>query len=329
MQQKTNTGKSLLVAIAGLALAVGELLAPDTVPCTTSGCALQYDFFLWEIGAGVFGALLLCSLLKAAKIGLWLSGLALAGDTLLLVVMLLTASCPSCLVFALLLALCFVSFIHASRTPWHTSTPSLALGLIYLWSVLFVIDTGLLLRDLVEPWAISKPEKEQPIANIFFSTSCQACRKLLLGMRPTDLSHTAWYPVIEKEEDLRAIHALEREIRQGVPLDIALRHLPQDSSTLPSLSIGDYLRLKIRLNINRSRILLSGRESLPFIQFFGVPSALLHQEAETPSPQVSSAPSSDTKRITPVRRDRALPFLNFDESGRCTGQQSTRGGDCR
>ncbi|MBR5734335.1 MAG: hypothetical protein IKX79_02175 [Desulfovibrionaceae bacterium] len=329
MTQNTNTGKPLLAAIAGLALALWNLLAADTVPCTSSGCALQHDFSLWGIGAGVFGALILCSLVKAPKLGLWLSGLALACDMFLLILMLLTATCPACLVSALLLALCFVGFIHASRTPWNTSTPPLALGLLYLWSMLFVIDTGLLVRDIAAPWAISVPEKDQPKANIYFSTSCQACRNLLLGMRPADLSTIAWYPVAEKKEDLRAIHALEREIRRGVPLDIALRRLPQDLSTLPSLSIGDFLRLKIRLGINRSRVLISGRDALPFVQFFGVPSALLHHGSEAASAPASSAPSAGTRPAAPARRDHSIPYLNFNESGLCTGQQSTHGGGCR
>ncbi len=322
MRHKASFGIPLLTSGIGALFSAWHLFSSDATLCLTAGCTLQHNVTiggvsLWWPGTVLFAVLFLCAAFRKPLIGAWLCAAALIADLALLVLMLLTAPCFSCLLIAFLMALCFSSFLRALQTPWKTSTPIAASCLLAVWGLFFVINAGLTLRESIRPWAISSPVAEAPRANVYFSTSCSACRRLVLGISPREAAKLAWYPIAEKDDDIYAVNAILQEMRQGLPLDIAFRKAT-DAPHAYALSLKDSLLLKVKLWINHSHVLLSGHDTLPFIEFFGVPDALLRKPS-VPAPAPVSTVTPARKAIQEKEAD--LPFINLEESGFCTGSQ--------
>ena len=318
-QSKSPLFFPLLPALAGLALSVWNLADAGSVPCPTAGCSIQSAFTiggvsLWWPGALLFALLAVCALAGQRRAGRALAGLALLGDLPLLLLMLFSLPCFVCMLAALCIALTFVAFKETEISAFGRRPSTLGPALLLVWSFLFVATTGLLLRGTVSPWAIAAPNG-QPGVSVYFSFDCAACRKLIFSMAPdTARNNVAWYPVAENADNATAALAMEKALQNGLTVADALREAraATPSSAWQKLAPA-WWSMQIRLWINRSHVLLSGHDTLPMVQFHGVPSALLERPRPQPSP--AGAPQED------------LPFLNIDSAGACTGD-TPAGQDC-
>ena len=317
-QSKSPLLLPLLPALAGLALSVWNLVDTASIPCPTAGCAIQAAFTLggvalWWPGALLFALLAVCALTGQRRPGYALAGLALLGDIPLLLLMLFSMPCFTCMLAALCIALTFMAFREPAGGMLRSrGTPQRPVVLV-LWALLFIATAGLFLRGTVSPWAIAAPDG-QPSIRVYFSFDCAACRKLLFGMSSDMASTVAWYPVAEGAESATAALAMERALQNGLSVADALR----EARAAEPASVGQRLApswwiMQIRLWINRSHVLLSGHDLLPMVEFYGTPNALLA------SPRV--------QRPQTARPEADLPFLNLENAGACTGDTSP-GQDC-
>lgn len=318
-QQRPPLFLPLLPALAGLALSVWNLADAESVPCPTAGCSIQTAFSiggisLWWPGVFLFALLAVCALAGQRRAGRCLAGLALLADLPLLLLMLFSAPCFACMLAALCIALGFIAF-RAPAESWSARTRSTppARVLLAVWSLLFIATAGLLVNEMSKPWAIVSPAG-QASASVYFSFDCAACRKLIFGMPPDMAGTLAWFPVAESADSATAALAMERALKNGLPVADALREAraAAPASVWQSLS-PSWWDMQIRLWINRSHVLRSGRDILPMVEFHGVPDALLNR------PRTPRTPAS--------RPEEDLPFLNLDNAGSCTGD-TPPGQDC-
>lgn len=326
--RKTSMSAFFLAAL-GVAFCAWNGLDAGSVPCVTEGCTLFQSFAiggvsLWWVGLVVFAGLAMLALTGALGLGWFVSGLAVGADCVPLVIMALTAPCLACLTAALLLALCFWRFReerHIATT--RAGSPLSRSWLILLWSLLFIVNVGLVFRGSVEPWPIQMPESGEARTSIYFSTSCGACRQLIMGMPVAEAREVAWYPVAEEGNGLFAISAMNTALQNGIPLDKAFRvALDTQPPTLwESLTSPHLIMLQFRLWVNQSHVLRAGGHTMPFVEFRGLPDALLRQ--------TKPAPATNTRNSSPsgsVSSD--LPFLNLQSAGECTDGKTASGADC-
>jgi hypothetical protein len=218
-----------------------------------------------------------------------LASLGVGIDCLLLAVMLITAPCASCLVAAALLALIYACFraLALDNMPSRHRNHSL---LLLSWLCLFVANLGVLAHITFTPWPIYAAEnKDQFVANVYFSPSCPACRQLVQHIDQAEAARMNWYPVAENEDDISVIAALHEQIRQGKTMRQAFNSIydaPQLDPTRMLLS-PEILILQIRLFINHAHVLRS-EGILPLIEYQGAP-AFLIPKPHTPPPGVGQS----------------------------------------
>lgn len=285
----TRSRKMLLtpfcLALAGALFAGWNSWAPASVPCLTAGCSLYQQvtvagFSLWWAGAGAFLLLAVLALPGLSGPGRLISGIGLGIDCLLLILMALTLPCAACLTVALLLALCYASFRSEALQVRRNRKGQGKSWLLFVWSLLFVINVGLLARSGLDPWPLRVPEGSEPASvNIFFSPSCGACRELIQGMPEAEAAAAAWYPVAETDADIPVILALRDSLMLsdkpfGAQLEAALAAPPLNKYELLRPKA---LLLQFRLWRNQTHVLEAGQERLPFVEFHGLPLALLRR----------------------------------------------------
>ena len=127
----------LALALLGMAFCLWSAFGNDINFCVTAGCSLYQDFSLggvslWWLGTTAFAGLFLLALVGASAWGVVFSALALAGDALLLLLMVFTAPCISCLTVAVFFALSYWAFrrAYADEERRGPQRPSI---LLLLW----------------------------------------------------------------------------------------------------------------------------------------------------------------------------------------------------
>lgn len=326
-----------LLALIGAAFSLWNGMDAGSVPCITEGCSLFQNFTvggfsLWWMGVALFVLLLPIALVGAAGGGWFVSGVALGLDCVLLIVMALTAPCFSCMVVAALIALSYWRFredVYLQQTMGRSGRENTRSWLLVLWSVLFVINVGLIARGAVTPWPMQLPEDDSVArVNIYFSPTCGACRQLILGMPPEEAAQVAWYPVIEDGQSLPAIEAMHKAVMEGTPLRRAfaasLDTPPPDLWTI--ISSPRLLLLQFRLWVNQAHVLRAGNSTLPFIEFRGLPEALLKSGSRpaTPKPPTGGmSPANPTSGSNSSNSGVDLPFLNLQSIAECADGKTT------
>lgn len=313
-----------ILALAGAGFTAWNGMDAASVPCLTEGCSLFQTFTiggisLWWPGVALFVILLPLTIVGAAGAGWIISGIALGLDCVLMVIMALTAPCFSCLVVAALIALIFWRFreaLHSQMAMGRSQRETSRSWLLVLWAVLFVVNIGLTARSTVTPWAMQLPTDDSVArVNIYFSPTCGACRQLVLGMPASEAAQVAWYPVIEDGQSLSAVEAMHRSVMEGAPISKAfsngLETPPAGAWTI--LVNPRLLVLQFRLWVNQAHVLRAGSATLPYIEFRGLPEALL--KPGTPPPPRPAAGRMSTPNANP---NVDLPFLNFQSIGECT-----------
>lgn len=306
------------ICLVGLFFCLWVLFSGGEELCLTNGCTLFQEteiagISLWHAGSALFVFLLLFCLARFVFMARLLALAALFIDTFLLGVMLFTAPCVNCLIVGILIALACLSLCRVEK---NSARPAL----FWLWLLFFLFNAGSVVRDFSEPWHLLAGEEQA--VHVYFSPSCQACRKLTA--QAEKLSEARWYPVSENRRDLWVIHAMQERVESGVPLSRAvaeaLAAVPEGAAFEASreyrygLLRPKMLLLQFRLWKNRAHVLASGSERLPFVEFAGLPSAFLppaRQEQEK------------TREQIPVEKEEStsIPGLDMGVAGFCGGEE--------
>lgn len=256
--------------------------------CVTAGCAILHDVSLagvslWWCGAAAFALLGVLGLAGLAWWGCLLAGLALLGDMGLLLVMATTAPCVSCLVVAAMFALLYAGFrraVHRARNG-ASGGPGISL-LLLAWGALFLFNAGMALRGQTGVWSLTDNAEEATV-RMFFSPSCPSCREgveLLSGH-----VDVAFYPVAENEADIARVLRMTRLLDEGASMAEAVAAVRDVSAPAGLASLApEYLLLRLRMLRNRAHVMTSGSQTIPFLEYQGLPAMLRPQPRHQPAP---------------------------------------------
>lgn len=318
------------LALAGILFSLWNILGDASALCVTEGCSLFKEYTLagvslWWAGVAGFSLLLLIAIPGLTTAGVVCAGLGVALDCLLLIVMLFTAPCFNCLIIGLLLALVFVAYRTAARRDRRRRDEVSVSPLLAVWTLLFVANAGGLVHGSLGPWALAGPADGAPAAvRVYFSPSCAACVSLARSYDEARSGAAAWYPVAENERDLVIIADMKRRLdgedredgaatlaaTLAAALDAALA-APPIRPPASELARPGVLLMQFRLWRNAAHVLAAGSGRLPFVEFHGVPAALLAPTPAVPEPAPAATPA------VPVPAAPSLPFL--DVAGFCDG----------
>lgn len=301
---------TLCLALVAVAYCVWTAFGNDVNVCVTEGCSLYQDanlggVSLWWIGAVTFAVLALLALVGAARVGRVIAGLALAGDILLLLLMAATAPCISCLGAALFFVGVYACFRRADMDPQGKGAPARRSVLVLCWLVLFLINAGASARLAASVWSISDPSGA-PSVRVFYSPSCAACAQAVEALSGN--VGAAFYPVAETPEDVYMIAAMREAVERGRNMKEALElaKKAENPGGLAALS-PDMLWLRLRLLRNKAHVYLSGTQTVPFIEYRGLPSMLVsrpdraaRRQEEAPAQRPAARPSASSLPLEPV-----------------------------
>ncbi len=309
-----------------------NVFAKETTFCLTEACQVFDDFTflgvsLW-LYSFVFSTITL-NLLSLGKVHLVriLLALALIGDSLLLMLMTITAPCFNCLIVAFLYALSFMSmyFIEEKKS----------MKVIFIiWSLLFIMNIGGLVKNMVTPYSIylnpiHQGNPQNASMRVYFSPSCTSCREIvnLLGtLDTTKQGDIAWFPVAENEEDIVLVRQMQNYISQGYNLKEALKKTLAHSGEVPFPNFftdffADFI-MQCKLLINQSHLNQAGTSRIPFVEYTGLPAHLSQQNTTHENSQEIDMleqlrlMSPDAQSLNKSNNQNSLP-LNLGVSAFC------------
>ena len=303
---------STCIAALGAAFcAVQTVPLPVSIPCPGTGCHLFQDFTvhgisLWWFGFAYFLLMALICLRRIRTFALLATGAALLGDAVLLAVMLVTATCITCLGAGLLIALLFCSV--RSHFCGKFRSDALSGALLIAWSGLFIAALAFAGTEQLGSWQIYGPENAE--RRVYFAPSCPACRDAVAAFAST----AAFYPVAEKDSDIAVIHAMNIILSQGGSIDQALDTAMRaaDQGTLAEPSFAENPLFRLNLLRNKAEIMRMGFNQLPLIMINGMPQTLRPTSTKRPE-----TPHQDAYNQPPL----ALPPELLDRIDSC-GDQS-------
>ena len=321
--------------------------------CVTAGCTLFEDaklagISMWWYGAAAFTALGICSACRYPGAGFVLAWVFLFADALLLTLMIFTAPCINCLVVAGFFFLIFLCLRKADRDSGYMSFQKPAKSLLVtLWSVLFIINIGAVLKSEVSTWSLGGNEKTASV-HLFYSPSCSACRQAVEAL--AGKVDVAYYPVAEYPQDFARIAYMVSAVKKGETVNAAFQQA-QSAKPLPFMQefTPEALLLKFRILRNKAHVYQSGSKVIPFIEYRGLPSQLTRnmrseiarleaekakleeqvkagrQEEAQPAPVQNPAPGVQQPATAPQTEgstDDRLPFETpgSSVSGACYGE---------
>lgn len=256
-----------------LASLIGVAPLAVEIPCPGSGCSLFQDFTvygisLWWVGAVYFISMMILCLKRVHGFALFMATAALLADAVLIVIMLFTAACVSCLGVAAIVGLLFLALRrHMTARVMHAPGPSF---MFLAWCGLFIAAIASAATEFVEPWDIAESGGQN--RRIYFSPSCPACRDAVTVFA----GNAAFIPVAEKDSDYAAIRVMREEIKKGSTIVEALR--ASDTAQGEPFSLETAL-FRLQLLRNKAEVLKLGFDKLPLIMVNGIPQDLRPQNA--------------------------------------------------
>ena len=281
--------------------------------CFTAGCTIYQDVTVagvsvWWIGTGSFGLLALLAIMGRPGPALFVSAAALFLDCLLLLLLALTSPCVACLIVGLFFALTYVAFRSSAADARRPLSRS---WLLLFWSFLLIANLINVARSEMGTWAIKKAATSD--INYYFSPTCPAC---LEGIRAlSNRNNVSFYAVSKSEQDTLLIAAMKRAVQQGASMAEALRRAPEEPAPIGArLYSPDMLLLRFALLRNKSHALNAGGDTLPFVEYLGLPPNIVPRAPVAgPKPLPSQQP--------PPRSDTILPLEN-EAPAQCSGNTS-------
>ncbi len=260
----------LLASLAGLAFCAWSAYGNAFQICLSAGCEISKDMAiggisLWWFGCAAFATLIILSFSGRPMLGVVVAGLFLVADVGLLLLMLMTASCISCLIVALFFALAFTAFRHAGK-GYDTIGRS---WLVFIWALFLVANLGGVLRETMTPWAMSGPQ--EPQVNVYFSPTCPSCLQALSSMAPNPTA--AFYPVLKKPSEFNLVAHMADAVSEGKNIHEALLYA-QSVQEEPKQGLFSSLLLRLRLLFNQAYLARNGISVVPVIEYKGLPAFL-------------------------------------------------------
>lgn len=317
-------GAFCLTALA-TAFCVWSAAGNEVNLCITVGCALFHEttlagISLWWFGAAAFAVLALLALAGAARWGTLVANLALLADTGLLLLMAATAPCLSCLMVAVFFAASYALFRHAA---FHRRMDATALKntpgpgpsvLLLAWGLLFIINAGAAVRTQVDVWALTDNAQDATV-RLFFSPSCPSCREAVTLL--SGHVDVAFYPVAENEADFYKTARMQQLLNEGNSMAEALSAAQSvtENSSLTAFS-PDRILLRLRLLRNKAHVFLAGSQTIPFLEYQGLPSML----RDTNRPRRSERRKPVVPPLPPLSGADSIDLpLDPQIAGQCSG----------
>ncbi|MBQ4133485.1 MAG: hypothetical protein IJD04_07130 [Desulfovibrionaceae bacterium] len=266
----------IIVSVLGVAYCLFVYLGIGESVCVTAGCSLYKSFGIYGISLWIFGivAFVLLTLLMAAgaySLSRLFAGICLAGDCALLLLMAATSPCLSCLGVAVLFAVVYLMLRLADTNEQRGNS-----SLIFVWSLLFVSNLVLSVRELLPPEPVCG-SRQAPV-HIYFSPSCENCLDAMEQFQFGE-GQVAYFAISRNDDDLRMLIALNERLAQGEKMPAALKAV-KASSSLPEYSLSrDNLLLQWRLLRNKAVVIERSGGTVPYITINGVPGGGVQPEA--------------------------------------------------
>lgn len=260
-------------ALLGFLFCLWNSIAPEAMPCGTTGCALYgpgtESNFLWHAGTAAFAVLAGLSALQrksAANLALFF----VACDIPLLFSLVLTAVCAKCLIVG---ALFFWTACAADRqtTPvreksfTHRAIPA-------LWLALFIMNLGSVLSDFIPSWSMSgNPRKAELVAYVS-PTSPASLMAIKRYEKQGD--KVAFLPIIKDGTDFSRIVYARMLVEENPerPLSQIMAAAGSPDYARPSVAVlVSKLPILLRCLINTARSLASGSRAVPIVEYRGLP----------------------------------------------------------
>lgn len=295
---------ALSLCILAIAFCLWIFFGDTEKLCFTAGCSLFRDFTiagvsLWVFGAVCFTLLAILALARLPGAAYTLSLLALLGDICLMALMMLTAPCINCLVIAVFFLLTYLLFRRAVRQREFAPVRSRRMPLpALLWLILFVINSGAVLKSETGVWAITD-NGETASVRMFFSPSCSVCRQGVEKL--SGHVEVAFYPVAETPRDIAGVQRIMQSLATGKSMKDAFMDGQQATTPrLASLLSPHMLLLRLRLLRNQAHIMEAGSKVVPFFEYHGLPSSLSRkQDSAAPHAGQAPKPSASTSSAQP------------------------------
>ncbi len=285
----------LLLSVLGVAFCAWNALGNNVDICVSAGCELSDSMTLGGVSLWWYGAVGFCILVVASLSGRPWLGVAAAGlcvilDIFLLALMLTTVPCLSCLVVGLVFVLVYVAFRHAGKglDPIPRSI------LVLVWLAFFIANVGVIVQTLPSSWAIYGAK--DPKISVYFSPSCPACRTAVTALSSN--KDVAFYPVMEKKEDFDSITSMLSNIQKGDNIVTALEKADKDKNN--GLGFFENIYVHFYLMRNQSKVLMSGSSVIPFIEYHGLPKALVPAPPKPVPPPPPPVPTPAPVVVPPV-----------------------------
>lgn len=302
--------------------------------CPTNGCTLYEDFTvfgisLWFVGAVSFLVIFFLSLKGSRNIVLFLSAVGLILDSALLLLLLFTSPCVSCLGVALAFGLIYLSArYNADQRKPGSLKPT---WLFLFWVILFFANIFAAIEESFGDWVIYGPENAE--IKLYFSPSCPACVEALYGL--SNNPAVAFLPVAKNESDKETIFRLNQEVLAGGSFGDAFNRA--QNSILPAkVGLLERALLSFKLYRNRAESMRVGNKTLPLLIVNDIPSLLVRpktqdqqgQNRQSGSLQQPGQASPEAMYIDePMPLGNMTPFQNSGGESRGRGEASPQPGN--
>ncbi len=282
MNPSSQVSKSAaFLCVLGLAFCAWVYTGQAEEACFTAGCQLYQEtslagVSLWVVGMAAFFLLGVLSLLGFASLACALTFLGIFCDAFLLGLLLFTAPCLFCLVFAFLLFATYLVLRASLRLQGKSFSPVRFLVLC-VWAFFFTCNVGVVLKSAAPEWAISENVEDANV-HMYFSPSCTACRR---GIETLSGSvDVAFFPVAESDWDIVRVARMQEELAKGENMFDALT-AASGVERPGSLELWrpHMVLLRLRLLVNKAHVYTSGGGRVPFFEYRGLPS-FLREESE-------------------------------------------------
>lgn len=317
--QHSVSRQAALFCAAGFLFCLWVHVGQVEEACFTAGCSLYQQtsvagISLWIIGMAAFLVLGLLSLLGRASLALWLVRLGLVCDCFLLALLLITAPCFFCLIFAFLLLCVYLSLRKSllSRQGGMSREQRRSI-LLCIWGFFFICNVGIVAKSSVPRWDISDNIEDASVY-MYFSPSCSVCRQGVEALSGN--IDVAFFPVAESSWDVMRVARMEELLVEGMSMREAF--LAAGSAARPSgtdLLAPSMIVLQLKLLFNKAHVFMEGGGRVPFLEYRGLPRHLLEKQKADSRQQRARVPQPVS---APEWEDPTLP-LDSEVGGFCTG----------
>ncbi len=251
---------TLIIAALGVIFCVLSAFRVTDVLCVTQGCTLYQDIILWGISFYWFGALAFFILLsiEISPYRYYLNRTAAVFvllDIPFLFIQVLLWPCAHCLIVALFFGLIFYASLDKNQ-KWMN-------WLLGVWLLLFSVNVISVAKESLSPWPVYGDRSAQ--IQLYFSPSCPSCHSMLdaLLAKGEMTSRIALYPIVKSASDIPKIMALEKRLKEGMPIQEALLQYQKDENSTDSDL--NYYRVKFQTFRNLVSMSRYGATSVPFL----------------------------------------------------------------